>query len=116
MISQERARQLERQCLESLQCYAKGTTGLDDVLGVLREYEKLYDPRHDHSDAYRQILTDQPWKHCDCDVCRTLGYHVALFRGAERNRRRGFHNLWVFYRRLGRECAALEPESAALLA
>jgi hypothetical protein len=26
-----------------------------------------------------------------------------LFRGAERNRRRGFHNLWVFYRRLQRE-------------
>ena len=23
---------------------------------------------------------------------------VILFRGAERNRRRGFHNLWVFYR------------------
>jgi hypothetical protein len=28
---------------------------------------------------------------------------VILFRGAERNRRRGFHNLGVFYRRLHRE-------------
>jgi hypothetical protein len=26
-----------------------------------------------------------------------------IFRGAERNRRRGFHNLFVFYRRLRRQ-------------
>jgi hypothetical protein len=28
----------------------------------------------------------------------------VLFRGAERNRRRGFHNLFVFYRRLRASC------------
>jgi hypothetical protein len=49
------------------------------------------------------VLAAKPWSSCPCDVCRTLGYHVILFRGAERNRRRGFHNLWVFYRRLRRE-------------
>lgn len=117
LISQERARRLERQCLESLQHYAAGTMALEDVLGILREYEILYDPGHDHSAAYRETLTDQPWKHCGCDVCRTLGYHVALFRGAERNRRRGFHNVWVFYRRLGREFGlADDRETVALLA
>jgi hypothetical protein len=112
LVSQERARVLEKRCLESLQRHAAGTLGLDDVIGDLSEYERLYDPEHDHSAAYRETLTDQPWRLCGCDVCRTLGYHVALFRGAERNRRRGLHNVWVFYRRLRRELGfecKLEP-------
>ena len=28
---------------------------------------------------------------------------MILFRGAERNRRRGLHNVWMLYRRLKRE-------------
>lgn len=103
MISQEKARKLERECLDLLRRYDNGEIGLDPLLAVLRAYEELYDPTHDHTAVYREILTDQPWRKCGCDVCRMLGYHVVLFRGAERNRRRGFHNLWVFYRRLHRE-------------
>jgi hypothetical protein len=114
LVSQERARVLEKRCLESLGQYATGTLGLDEVVGVLSEYERLYDPEHDHSAAYRETLADQPWRQCGCDVCRSLGYHVALFRGAERNRRRGLHNVWVFYRRLRRELGlAVEPELTA---
>src|SRR5262249_41060951 len=117
LISQELARRLERQCLESLKQYAATTIPIEDVLDVLREYETLYDPGHDHSSAYRETLTDQPWNHCGCDVCQSLGYHVALFRGAERNRRRGFHNVWVFYRRLAREFGVInDREATALLA
>lgn len=103
MISQEKARKLERECLELLRRYDDGEVGLDPLLAVLREYEEVYDPAHDHTAVYREVLTDRPWRRCGCDVCRTLGYHVILFRGAERNRRRGFHNLWVFYRRFQRE-------------
>ena len=47
-------------------------------------------------------------KDCPCEICRRLGIHVMLFRGAERNRRRGFHNLFVFYRRLRREMCLTE--------
>jgi hypothetical protein len=38
-------------------------------------------------------------------VCRKLGIHVIMFRGAERNKRRGFHNLSIFYARLQKELA-----------
>jgi hypothetical protein len=114
LVSQERARVLEKRCLESLQRYAMGSLGLDDVIGALSEYETLYDPGNDHSAAYRETLADQPWRQCDCDVCRRLDYHVALFRGAERNRRRGLHNVWVFYRRLKRELGlTVDRESVA---
>ena len=53
--------------------------------------------------AYGRTLEAKPWRKCGCDICRELGHHVILFRGAERNRRRGLHNVWVFYRRLRQE-------------
>jgi hypothetical protein len=99
-VSFEVARELEQSCLRLLAAYDAGQGSLDTVIEQLRRYEEVYDPLHDHSEVYREVLTDQPWKTCGCDVCRQLGHHVILFRGAERNRRRGFHNLWVFYRRL----------------
>jgi hypothetical protein len=110
IISQEEARRLERKCLEMLRRYDKEDVDLDSLLVTLRSYEELYDPGHDHTAVYREVLTDQPWRKCPCNVCRMLGHHVILFRGAERNRRRGFHNLWVFYRRLYRELGLSEND------
>ena len=37
------------------------------------------------------------WKMCPCHDCRALSIHVVSFRGAERNRRRGFHNRSITY-------------------
>ena len=113
IVSQERARKLERTCLDSLRRYDEGGVRLEELLLALRQYEELYDPDHDHTEAYREILTDRPWKKCGCDICQRLSYHVVLFRGAERNRRRGFHNLWVFYRRLRRELGLPEVPGRA---
>ncbi|MDY7231535.1 tRNA-guanine transglycosylase DpdA [Hyalangium rubrum] len=102
-LNQERARELEKACLEAMRRFDAGEVKVDHVLERLSRYEEFYDGEASHQDAYREVLEVRPWKHCPCDVCRTLGYHIILFRGAERNRRRGFHNTWVFYRRLQRE-------------
>ena len=104
-VSQEQARKLERECLAAMKGYAGRSVSLEETLALLLEYERVYDGKRSHEAAYRTTLTDRPWEDCDCDVCRALGYHVILFRGAERNRRRGFHNLWVFYRRVHEELA-----------
>ena len=34
---------------------------------------------------------------------KTIGVEVVIFRGNNRNRRRGFHNLWILRRRIERE-------------
>jgi len=99
-VKQEEARRLEKACLRAMDQFETGQSSLESTIRLLREYEQLYDPRRDHTEAYRRVLEDRPWKHCACDICRELGHHVILFRGAERNRRRGLHNVWVFYRRL----------------
>lgn len=102
-VRQEEARALEKQCLEALGDYDKGRRDLDEVLKHLREYEKIHDGDTDRTEIYRRTLTDRPWKHCPCDICKQIGIHVIIFRGAERNRRRGFHNLFVFYKVLHKE-------------
>jgi hypothetical protein len=100
-VSHDAARRLEQECLAVFKAFDAGVASLDHLL--LHQYEQLYDPGADRRLVYRETLEAEAWKHCPCEVCRALGYHVILFRGAERNRRRGFHNLWIFYRRLHRE-------------
>ena len=48
-------------------------------------------------EKYRRTLEAKPWKECPCDVCQQIGIHVLIFRGTNRNKRRGFHNTWLFY-------------------
>ncbi len=83
--------------------HAAGRAKSRDVAKLLMSYELLLGGRKDQTETYRETLEAAPWRECGCDVCEALGYHVILFRGAERNRRRGLHNVWVFYRRLLRE-------------
>lgn len=104
-VSQDIARKLEKACLEVMKLFDSGRKTVDQALAVLMEYERFYDPdsKKNHEAAYRQTLTDAPWQQCSCEVCRELRYHVVLFRGAERNRRRGFHNIWMFHKQLEKE-------------
>ncbi|MCY1046709.1 tRNA-guanine transglycosylase DpdA [Corallococcus sp. bb12-1] len=101
-VSQDVARKLEKACLEVMKLFDEGRRTVEQALAVLMEYERFYDPdsKKGHEAAYRQTLTDAPWRKCPCEVCHELRHHVIIFRGAERNRRRGFHNVWNFYQQL----------------
>jgi hypothetical protein len=103
-VPQADALRLERQCLESLRGYDRGAVKIGPVLNALSDYDRLCDDtRKDRTESYRRTLEDQPWRSCRCGLCETVGIEIALFRGSERNKRRGFHNLHVFRQRLRRE-------------
>lgn len=103
-IPQDEARRLERACLESLRKYQTGKrVSLAKIVSLIVEYEQLLGSRKDRRAAYLEVLEDRPWASCACTICKKLGHHVILFRGAERNRRRGFHNTWIFFQRLRNE-------------
>jgi hypothetical protein len=102
-VDQSQARNLERSCLEALDRYDRDQAELDEVLDVLRAYDLVHDGRADRTETYREVLTDRPWRQCPCEICQSLGIHVIIFRGAERNRRRGFHNVYAVYQRLRQE-------------
>jgi queuine/archaeosine tRNA-ribosyltransferase len=101
-VDQAEAQRLERLCLDGMAAFDQGAATVNDVLDPLQEYESLYDGRRTRRERYREVLEARPWTECPCDICRNLQYHVILFRGAERNRRRGFHNVFVSHRRLMR--------------
>jgi hypothetical protein len=106
-VKQQIARTLEVRCLDLLRGYDSGQVHVDTVVSALDEYEAVHSPGKSFGTTNRQTLEAMPWKECQCDVCRKLGINVVLFRGAERNRRRGFHNLWVFYRQLQHSISSL---------
>jgi hypothetical protein len=117
--SQGEARTLERACLDVMARFDKGLASVDEALDTLTSYDELFaaadtgrSSRKSHRDIYREVLEARPWKACPCAVCQTLGHHVIIFRGAERNRRRGLHNVWVFYRRVQKQLADARKPAA----
>jgi hypothetical protein len=114
-INQDQARRLEQESLRALREYDAGVIPVDAVLEPLLRYEELHDGKVERSAAYRQALEEMPWKQCRCEVCRAIGIHVIIFRGAERNRRRGFHNLTVLYERLHQELGWREVPAGNLV-
>ena len=57
----------------------------------------------DRQGEYWRTLHDRPWRSCACGICAEVGIQVVIFRGTERNKRRGFHNLFVFNQLLHKE-------------
>jgi hypothetical protein len=96
----------ETEALAAIRDYDRGTLGLRATLRALADFDRLLASRLDGQRArqrferYRQTLRDKPWQSCSCTVCRNLGVEIILFRGNNRNRRRGFHNLWLVQQRL----------------
>lgn len=102
-VNQDDARRLEQASMKVLKAFGKREARAQEVLDTLKAYDDLQGGKDDRTKAYTEILEDRPWEKCPCDICQQLGIHVVIFRGAERNRRRGFHNLFVFHKRLQRE-------------
>lgn len=101
VASFEQLQKLEQQALKAVREYDKGTLDLETTLEMLLEIDKVEQYNYDqHKQLYRRVLEDQPWKKCSCEICSNLGVEVIIFRGNDRNRRRGFHNTHVFYKRL----------------
>ncbi len=99
VIEQAAAMALERRCLEALRLYGRGQGTASEVLDLVRDYAELTGAGADWT-AIKRTLVDRPWDHCPCSVCVQLGIDVVVFRGANRNRRRGFHNLWWTHQQL----------------
>jgi hypothetical protein len=95
-LDQREAQRLERRALDSLDAYDRGRASSTKAVNAVIAYERFLDNGKDRADDYRETLDAAPWKSCPCPICGKAKVHVALFRGTERNKRRGFHNLFVF--------------------
>jgi hypothetical protein len=107
-LSQTRAELavLEKGALEAVRAYADHRLSLDETMAALIEYEEQFEHNPKLQAQFQKMLEERPWEACSCAICKALGIEVVIMRGNNRNRRRGFHNTFVFYeafkRRLGR--------------
>ncbi|MXR20300.1 queuine tRNA-ribosyltransferase tRNA-guanine transglycosylase [Halobacterium bonnevillei] len=75
---------------------------LQELNPLLEEYASFVED-DDNLDNYRKLLEDRPWEECDCPLCEKHGIEVAIWRGNNRNRRRGFHNMYRFSREMAKD-------------
>lgn len=98
-LSDDRILSLEGAALSNVREYARGKQSLESCLQALLEYDRFVtSERQDMAPLYRRTLEERPWEQCGCPICRANGVEVVIFRGNNRNRRRGFHNTYAFYR------------------
>jgi hypothetical protein len=118
-LNQESLLEMEKRALDAVRGYDRETVGLEAAVEAVAEYGSLLadDPaegsasREKLRQAIREsalrTLQDRPWKNCSCEICREASIEVMVFRSSNRNKRRGFHNLGVFFqyvqRLLGKE-------------
>lgn len=88
---------LEQESLEILRAYDRGEINLESVLQKLNQLNRYLNGDPELINYYKNTLTDKPWKSCACPICKSIGVEVVIFRGNNRNRRRGFHNTYIFY-------------------
>ncbi len=96
----------EKQVLKLLSDYGRHAVAAKSVLEALTEYDESLTRKSDARSLrakYLRTLLDRPWESCDCPFCRETGIHVLIFRGANRNKRRGAHNTLMLYGSLERE-------------
>jgi hypothetical protein len=89
--------ELEQGALWNLRAFDRGESGLEQTLDAVLGYDRLFGEDRNHERLYRRVLEDRPWQKCDCPICKEVGVEVIIFRSNNRNRRRGFHNVRVFY-------------------
>ena len=114
LYKQEHLLEMESAALSSLRMYAAGQETLENTLNAVMEYTK---PLHNTPTAdetqllkhlskleekYIKTLKRRPWEDCNCDVCNAIGVEGIIFRGSNRNKRRGIHNLNVYHNHLNR--------------
>jgi hypothetical protein len=110
--AQESLISLERKALRAIRDYASGHADLEESLESILEYsvplvttenssaEQIQRAISQKREAYAKTLRDRPWDSCFCDICANAGIETVIFRASNRNKRRGMHNLAVFYRYL----------------
>ncbi|WP_336365140.1 queuine tRNA-ribosyltransferase tRNA-guanine transglycosylase [Halalkalicoccus salilacus] len=96
-------------CIEAIERRENesGEVGTFDQVWVLvADYVEEIEDEGKVSDfltEYERLLRAEPWRECNCPVCTEHGIEVAIFRGNNRNRRRGFHNTRRFYDQFERD-------------
>lgn len=117
-LDQDSLLRFEKSALAAVRGYAARKVKLDTAVDAVLAYgryalwdETLTDKQNERrlsslQVSYSKTLGDRPWENCICNVCSESGVEALIYRSSNRNKRRGMHNLQVFYSHLRREARA----------
>ena len=110
ILSTELLIQKERLALNTIRAFDKGLATVEETLDIIIDYHSylLLDSHDGHTPQQvrelektralmKKTLEDRPWQNCKCSICKDCGVEVIIFRGSNRNKRRGFHNLSIYH-------------------
>lgn len=102
----------EERALAALRQFDQGKQSMEATVDAIMDYQQFATLDSDNEKIAKNLtkvqqrlertLIDAPWKRCNCDVCAKVGVEVIIFRSANRNRRRGFHNLGIYHQHVQR--------------
>ncbi len=90
----------EREVMRLLSQYDEDQVQIGEVLEAVLNYDSHLARSSETASMrakYERTLKDRPWRSCHCNFCENLGIHMLIFRGANRNKRRGAHNTLMLY-------------------
>jgi hypothetical protein len=108
-VDQEHLVRMETAALKAVRAFAAGRCTAPDAVDEVLAYDRYAlwnsrltgerNARHIKQirETYIHTLSARPWERCACRVCRETGVEAVIFRSSNRNKRRGMHNLHVFY-------------------
>lgn len=111
-LRQETLAKMEAVALDAVRSFSRREIPVDTVLDAVIAYSRpLHWSAKTTEDAldkrmetlrrdYLRTLEARPWERCDCAVCASAAVEVIIFRGSNRNKRRGIHNVVVFRQHL----------------
>lgn len=106
-IDEQALARLEKQALTALNEYGEKRRSLETTLRAVAKYDFLLSRSSDHGEnllaSYERSLKSRIWEKCGCPVCSSIGIHALIFRGYNRNKRRGAHNTLMLYKQLHRK-------------
>ena len=91
----------DAEVITMIRLYDRGEVTFEVLLDYLKKY-LIKTGQIQYLPYYIALLKDRPWKKCTCNICKTVGVDVVIFKGNNRNRRRGFHNVYVFSKLMNR--------------
>jgi hypothetical protein len=113
-FNQEKLLELERKALSAVRNCDRGLIAPADAADCVADYGCLLaDDASEGSqdrealrasirESTERTLRERPWASCPCEICKAASVEVIIYRSSNRNKRRGFHNLGIFFQHVRR--------------
>lgn len=95
-LHQRTIEKLEQTCLLEIRKFDREKSNTMNIINLLQEYDEMTGIGKNKYSRIEKLLVETPWKLCKCSICKKIGIEVVIFRGSERNKSRGFHNIFNF--------------------